>query len=76
MFGSRVPQKPHTRSKRKRKPPWSDPSTLIIDKTATRYTIGPEGRKIIACGCEPVELQPSSLGERCRELRSRKGGAR
>lgn len=29
MFGSRPPSKPHKRSKRKRKPPWTDPETLI-----------------------------------------------
>lgn len=29
MLRSQPPQKPHTRQKRKSKPPWSDPSTRV-----------------------------------------------
>lgn len=29
MLRSAAPQKPHTRQKRKRKPPWTDPETRV-----------------------------------------------
>lgn len=40
MFGSRAPQKPHTRQRRKGKPPWTDPRTRVTVAGLTLVTIG------------------------------------
>ncbi len=40
MFGSRRPQSPRMRQKRKGKPPWSDPTTRVTVAGLTLVTIG------------------------------------
>jgi hypothetical protein len=40
MFGSQRPEKPHTRTRPKRRPPWSDPETRVTLTHATVVTVG------------------------------------
>lgn len=39
MLRSQPPTNPHTRSKRKRKPPWTDPSTRVTVSRALIVTV-------------------------------------
>jgi len=75
MFRSAHHPKPHMRPRRKRKPPWTDPATLITDATATRYTIGREGARLIACGCLPPLVGRDQVAILGCLLREKEGGA-
>lgn len=75
MFGSARHTKPQMRPRRKRKPSFLDPSTRIVAVLDIRYTIGPEGYRLMRCGCEPPCLNSSNNAERLRELRLGKGRA-
>jgi hypothetical protein len=76
MLRSRPPQNPHKRNKRKRKPPWTDPDTLIDSVLDRRYTISPHLAGDCPCGCIPGTCPRDAACAVAAASARKKGGAK
>jgi hypothetical protein len=75
MLRSARPQKPHARSKRKPRPPWTDPETRVVPRHGAIVTIIIGGEHVVRFWIPAEDAHAIRRAAIYREHRARKAGA-